>query len=519
MKHHGLLYSTAILCASNLGLQGLGFIYRIGVSRLAGAEGLGMYQLAYSVYAIIHAACLSGITMACSRMSAELNASGNGGSIGFMTKKVAKTFVLFISIGALILYIWRNWIAKDILGDMDIKFIFPIMILCLALTGVENIVKSICIGLDKVEWAASAELTEQIVRILSVLGLLAFFGGEDRTKVAIMIFVGMCISECVSASLLARIYKTKVKVPILKQKPLPAGFSSEFVAVVIPLTFAAILNNLLASASSFVLPKRLMVAGLTEEQALYELGVISGMAMPLILLPIAMVGSLCTVVMPAISRSRTQGNKSRIDALVQKAVGVTGLIAIPLTALLVPLAPTLSRLFFGQPLSLSYVVLLGIEAILVYYQMVTSGILNGLGKQRFVVFSAVAGEILQLVLVWVLAGNPKLQIYGYILAQALASVLTVGCNFIYLCTCTQIKNKLLGLFIKPIICGLTVFMWVRVLYTFFLGMVGFQWLSVIFSAVSSGIIYVFLLRILGVKLSDYIQTGKTTNLAFMWGIY
>ena len=293
----------------------------------------------------------------------------------------------------------------------------------------------------------------------------------------------------------------------------------EFIAVVLPLTGAAVFNNILASASSIILPKRLMLAGLTEQQALYQLGVISSMAMPLLLLPIAMVGSMCTVIMPAISKSRTQGNNNRINALTEKAISITGLLAIPLTALIVPLAPTLSRLFFAEQVALSYMAILGVEVVLIYYQMVTTGILNGLGKQRFVVFSAVAGEILQLVLVWILAANPKLGIYGYIIAQAMASILTVSCNFICLCTCTDIKQKLFSLFAKPLVCGATVFLWVRVLYTFFLGAVGFQWLSVVFTVISSGGICVFLLNILGVKLSDYIKTGKTSNMSFMWSFY
>lgn len=74
LRSSGLLYNAAILCASNLGLQGLGFLYRIGLSRLAGAEGLGVYQLMYAVYAVMHAACLAGLTMACARMAAELGA-------------------------------------------------------------------------------------------------------------------------------------------------------------------------------------------------------------------------------------------------------------------------------------------------------------------------------------------------------------------------------------------------------------------------------------------------------------
>lgn len=515
--HHGLLYSTIVLCASNLGLQCLGFIYRIGVSRLAGAQGLGIYHLAYSVYAVINAACLSGVTTACSRTSAELKASGYRGAIGFMTKKAAKIFIIFLTVSSVILFFWRDFIAYNILGDLRIKFVFPIMIICLALTGVENIVKSICIGIDKVECAATSELTEQIVRIVSVLWLLYIF--RNNINACILIFIGMSISEFVSAFMLYKIYKSKIKVEPLAQRNLPNNFSHEFMKIILPLTGAAVLNNLLGSASSFILPKRLMIAGLTEEQALYEIGVISGMAMPLLLMPMALIGSLCTVIMPAISKSKASGNKERINSLTKKAIDVTGLIAIPLTALVVPLAPTLSRLFFAQPLSLEYVFILGIEVILIYYQMVTSGILNGLGKQKFIVFSAVTGEILQLLFVWVLVANPNFGIYGYIIAQIIASFFTVICNFVCICSVTNLGKNLFYLLSNALICGSVVFLWVRIIYTFFLGVVGFQWLSVICTMFSSGIICLILLRMLGVKLNDYIKTGKSNLTAFIWSVY
>ena len=81
MKKNSFLYSASLLAASNLILQLLGFVYRIVLSRYGGAEGLGVYRLAYSVYSVIHAGCLSGITTACTRLSAEYYATGRRGQI------------------------------------------------------------------------------------------------------------------------------------------------------------------------------------------------------------------------------------------------------------------------------------------------------------------------------------------------------------------------------------------------------------------------------------------------------
>ena len=65
-----VLYAAGVLACGNIALQALGFVYRVMLSRFAGAEGLGMYRLANSVYLVLHTGCLSGVTMACSRLSA-----------------------------------------------------------------------------------------------------------------------------------------------------------------------------------------------------------------------------------------------------------------------------------------------------------------------------------------------------------------------------------------------------------------------------------------------------------------
>lgn len=513
---HGLLYRAMVLCASNLGLQGLGFVYRVGVSRLAGAEGLGVYQLVHAVYAVIHAACLSGLTMACSRLSAELSAAGQGGAVASLARKAARTFAALMLVCGACLFWGRELIAGQLLGDSRTAVVFPVMLLCLALTGVENIVKSLCIGLSRVEWAASSELTEQLVRIAAVLALLACWGNGDYGRIALLIFVGMSLSECVSAALLGRIYCRHIRPPRPARQPLPRGFSRSFAGIVLPVTGAAVVNSLLGSASSVVLPQRLMQAGLTRTEALSELGVISGMAMPLLVLPAALIGSVCTVILPEISRSRARGDQKRIDALTRKVIGLTGLLAIPLTAVIVSLAPTLSRLFFGQPLTLSYVGLLGLSTVLAYYQMVTAALLNGMGAQWSAVGMAVGGECVQLALVWVLAARPGLGIYGYILAQIAAGLLTVCGNLLRLCSLSSLRGSLPRLFLTPALCGATAFLWARVLYTFFLGLVGSQWLGVVCTAVSAALLCLALLRLLGVRIGEYITPRAA---ALLWSFY
>ena len=76
IKRKTIAYAAGVLACGNLALQALGFVYRIILSRYAGAEGLGVYRLVNSAYLVLHAGCLSGVTMACSRLSAVYEARG-----------------------------------------------------------------------------------------------------------------------------------------------------------------------------------------------------------------------------------------------------------------------------------------------------------------------------------------------------------------------------------------------------------------------------------------------------------
>lgn len=91
-----ILYAAGILACGNLALQALGFLYRVILSHFAGAEGLGVYRLVNSAYLVLNAGCLSGVTMACSRLSAASEARGERGKIGAILRLAFTVFLHYV---------------------------------------------------------------------------------------------------------------------------------------------------------------------------------------------------------------------------------------------------------------------------------------------------------------------------------------------------------------------------------------------------------------------------------------
>ena len=259
-----------LLCFSNIGLQLLGFVYRIFLSRFAGAEGLGVYRLAFSAYIVIHAAALSGVTMACTRLSAEWSAQGRAGAVRRLARRAFGTFLCFFICAGSILLGFRDWIGGTLLGDFRTIDAMPIMLVCIFLTGIENVLKSTMIGMNRVDNAAASELTEQLVRIGATIALLSMEQTADLERIAVLIFTGMAISECVSAAMMVHMYR-RMKLPAASAPP--AG-KNPFWNIVLPVSASALLTNGIASAGAVVLPARLVDPGLARTDAVSGLGIV-----------------------------------------------------------------------------------------------------------------------------------------------------------------------------------------------------------------------------------------------------
>lgn len=503
-----VLYAAGVLACGNIALQALGFVYRVMLSRFAGAEGLGMYRLANSVYLVLHTGCLSGVTMACSRLSAACEATGEKHKTGAVLRLAFSVFFTLAFVSAAVLLLCGDRVADGILGDPRAAQAFPFMLLCLMLTGIENILKALFIGLECVQYTAISETGEQLVRIAAVGMLLYTVGGSDCGTMAKLIFAGMAVSEVFSVLLLSFLFRRERGELHRTSSKIDTVLARQFAAIAVPLSLSALATNLLSAAGSVILPRRLMVAGLEAEQALAALGTLSGMALPLMLLPAALVGSVGTALLPVVTAAHATGNRARVRALVGRAVMTTGLIGIPATAVLIPLAPSLSLLLFAQPLTLRYAALTGAAAIAMYYQMMTTGLLNALGLQTRSVLTAVLAECAQLVLVFRWCARPTLGIYGYLLALLLSGAGAALLNLAFLHHATGFALRPMRRFGLPVMCGAAAGLWTRLFAYMFSVRIASPVLALVLTLAGAGMLCLALLRLCGLHPLGYLAARR-----------
>lgn len=95
MKKTLFIKNALILTVSSLILRFVGIIFKVWLAKLIGSEGIGLYQLVFSVYMLASTFAASGICTAVTRLIAEELAVGTKkGAVKIMRRSVELTLII-----------------------------------------------------------------------------------------------------------------------------------------------------------------------------------------------------------------------------------------------------------------------------------------------------------------------------------------------------------------------------------------------------------------------------------------
>ena len=138
--------------------------------------------------------------------------------------------------------------------------------------------------------------------------------------------------------------------------------------------------SLLHSVESIFIPAALVKYGYTTNEALSVYGIYSGMAMPFILFPATITMAISTMLLPAVSKAHSSGNKKQIKKLIRRTSYFCLVTGMSATVFFLLFGNTCANLFFHNELAGRYLTILSFLCPFLYLNMTYSSILNGLGK-------------------------------------------------------------------------------------------------------------------------------------------
>ncbi|MFR4783844.1 MAG: hypothetical protein ACLUAR_13940 [Pilosibacter sp.] len=153
-------------------------------------------------------------------------------------------------------------------------------------------------------------------------------------------------------------------------------------ALAAPLMANRLVLNLLQSTETIMIPERLTVYGLTRSQAVRTYGTLTGMAMPFVLFPSALVNSLAVVLLPVTARHQSAGNDSGIADGISMAFRYSLYLGIFCVGVFTVFGEALGLQIFKSQDAGSFIQILAWLCPFLYLATSSGSILNGLGKTK-----------------------------------------------------------------------------------------------------------------------------------------
>ena len=329
LKKNPIITGTVILTATGVISRVIGFFYRIFLSRNIGEEGMGIYQLLAPVMALSFSLTAAGIQTSISKHVAAYEARReHRSSVSVLMCGLFLSVFLSLAMG-FILFEYSIPISNRFLLEERCAPLVRIYALSLPFAAVHSCINGYYYGLKKTSVPSVTQLIEQLVRVLSVYIIFFYCGKyhlEPKVSVAVAgLVLGEIVSSLLSVLAITRFYSksSRKRKHYLPQMPSYhiAGQLKPLLMLAIPLSVNRIVLNFLQSIEAIHLPRQLCVFGLTTSQALSIYGVLTGMALPLILFPQAITGSISVLLLPYVSEADAKGNPAKISKAVFTTTG------------------------------------------------------------------------------------------------------------------------------------------------------------------------------------------------------
>lgn len=438
-KTNPLITGTIILTVTGFASRFIGFFYRIFLSRVFGAEGMGLYQLTAPVLALSFSVTVSGMQTAISKFVAG-ETSTHDYRASFRTLFTGFGISMLLSAGCTAyIYLYADTIAANLLFEPRTAPLLRIIALSIPMTTVHSCINGYFYGIRKTSVPSAAQLVEQLVRVGSVYLIYAHYTKRGYAPTISFAVVGLIIGEAASmlvclAAIYFRFYSLPLSHSLFGKAGNPAGAkkpavtygreAKRLLSLAIPLSLNRTLINFLQSVEAIYIPQCLQRYGYDNAKALSVYGVLTGMALPLIFFPSAITNSVSVLLLPIVSEADGSGNHGAVRKAVRTSIKYCFLLGFLCTGVFLLFGRFAGTFLYNSTLAGNFIITLSFICPFMYIASTLNSILNGLGRTGSTFLFSMVSLGLRLVFVFRLI--PALGIQGYLYGLLASQLVQTG---------------------------------------------------------------------------------------------
>ena len=433
-KHSSFAAGALMLALSGIVVKLIGVCYKIPLMRLIGAQGMGYFNTAYDVYALLCVISTTGLPVAVSvviNRHPALHKRVFRLSLGiFALLGVTGMCGVFFAADRIAAWVGAPEAAQSL------RFIAPaVLFICLsgALRGYEQARRNMLP-------TAMSQVVEAAGKLLFGLVFAHLALRRDATPAAAAAFAILGLSvgtlHCLFYLTLCQKRQAELKV----QSDNSAALVRELLKVAFPVTLGALVAGLSKVIDLSLIMRRLQDGGMAQGSAVAMYGCYSSMVIPLFGAVPALFSALALPLVPHLGHAINARDTDKQTQILQTAFRWGAVISVPAALGMAMLSKQILQLLFSDTAETAVAVpmLLIISAAIPASCMitVTSAVLQAYGHPWQPMIATAMGCLVKAACIYLLCPNPGVGILAAPVSTLLCCLVTAALNFAFVGRCT-----------------------------------------------------------------------------------
>ena len=421
MTRQTFIQGAMILLAAGIVNRILGFIPRIVLPRIIGAEGVGLYQLGYPFLTVLVTIVTGGIPLAVAKWVAEARSVGDVRAERNMFRTAMALALGLSTLLAILAALAAPWLTTRVLTDPRVYVTFMWMLPVLPITAASAVLRGYFQGRHNMMPTAVSTVAETVVRIALVLLLAAALLPRGLEWAAAGAMMGVVAGEAFGLAVLLAHYARNRRAERAPEagvpeagRPFPA--LRRLLGLAVPVTGSRLVGSLSYLLESIFTARSLAAAGIATGIATAQYGALQGMIMPVALLPTALTYSLAVSLVPSLSEAAAGRDRALIHKRLHQSTRIALVAGAPFAVAMYLFAEPICRLLYDHAEIAPMLRMLAPAALFIYLQAPLQAALQSLGRPGVALTNTFIGAAVKLTLIVWLASRPDLGIYGALIA-------------------------------------------------------------------------------------------------------
>lgn len=386
------------------------------IAECIGAEGMGLYSLIISVYTFAVTFATSGVQLGVTRLVSEAIGRGKPEKARAALSSALWYALIFGAVASFSLLFGADFFGTVLLGDRRTVPALRLLSVALIPIALSSVFSGYFIAVRKAARQAAVSVAEQLLRILLTVGALSVLLPKGLTYACLALVGGSALSEIFSALFLFLLYLFERRHH--KREAAKGRQLFPLLRITLPVAASSYVRSGLLSAEHMLIPRALSAGGQKREEALASYGTLSGMAMPLLLYPSAILSSFAGLLIPEVAERVAREAAEENRRLCERALFVTLLFGIGFGGIFAAFSEEIGLLVYGKSEVGRYISILAPIVPIMYLDHITDAVLKGAGRQVFSMTVNILDSIGSILLVILLLPKLGAQGYAYIIMIA-----------------------------------------------------------------------------------------------------